>query len=201
LIHVAICIPSCGTYESGMALALARLCVYSARAGININLCGYETASIALNRNTIVERVLAEGGSDYLLWIDSDVTFPPDGLIRLLAHDEPVVGADYPRRKPPHDFTGRPLEHGSQPQSGFVEFEFIPAGFMLVWRQVYDSFGLKSPWYYETYAGMNDEVQGAGEDINFCRDLRHLGIKIWCDLDLTREMGHIGRLTFSAGKE
>lgn len=51
-------------------------------------------------RNTIVSNFYRfrdnDGPLDYLLFIDSDIQFDPDAVIRLIAHDKDVVVAPYP---------------------------------------------------------------------------------------------------------
>ena len=36
-----------------------------------------------------------------MFWADADHVFPADALLRLVAHEKPVVGANYPRRAHP----------------------------------------------------------------------------------------------------
>ncbi len=52
---------------------------------------------IAFARNVLASRVL-EGDYSHLLFVDSDVSFEPELVQRLIDFGEPVVGAIYPQR-------------------------------------------------------------------------------------------------------
>jgi hypothetical protein len=52
------------------------------------------------SRHRLVAEALA-WGADFMLCLDADHVFPPDTLVRLLAHGLPAVGCNYPRRFAP----------------------------------------------------------------------------------------------------
>ncbi len=52
-------------------------------------------------RNLVCMRAI-EGGFDYVGFLDSDVTTPPDAFLRLMKHNLPIVSGMYCRRSPPH---------------------------------------------------------------------------------------------------
>jgi hypothetical protein len=52
------------------------------------------------SRHRLVAEALA-WEADHMLWLDADHVFPPDALLRLLAHNLPAVGCNYPRRFAP----------------------------------------------------------------------------------------------------
>ena len=58
--------------------------------------------SISMKRNYLVKAFL-ESSHDYLFFLDTDHTFEPDLLLRLMAHQVPVVGALAFQRVPPYD--------------------------------------------------------------------------------------------------
>jgi hypothetical protein len=41
----------------------------------------------------------ADPDNDWLLWLDADMDFPADALIRLLRHNVDIVGGDYRLRR------------------------------------------------------------------------------------------------------
>jgi hypothetical protein len=49
-------------------------------------------------------------------------------------------------------------------------------------------------WIETNHAAM--KIGMIGEDYAFCKKVRERGCKIWVDLDLSREIGHIGSKTF-----
>jgi glycosyltransferase involved in cell wall biosynthesis len=144
--HVAICLPSVGTHESETALSLAALSIINRSQGFNQSLLGQQQAGIADSRNTLVRNAL-EVEADYLLWLDADMAFSPDSMLRLLQHDKDIVGATYPRRVPPYIINGRPLQ-GDIFDEPLQEMEFMPFGFMLVKADVFRK--IPEPWFFES---------------------------------------------------
>lgn len=126
--------------------------------------------------------------ADYLMFIDSDMMFPPNTIDRLLKHEKDIVGCTYVRRGPPFDnlgHTAHDVDRGRK--SGLVEMAYIPTGMLLIKKEVFDK--MKPPFFrYET-----DEEHGIvrGEDMVFSDMVRSLGFKMWCDLDLSKELRHI----------
>src|SRR4051812_45016016 len=55
------------------------------------------SSNVAASRCDLAKLAL-ERGADWLLWLDSDHTFPANTLARLLARGRSVVGANYRRR-------------------------------------------------------------------------------------------------------
>ena len=129
---VAICIPVYGMTHARFTQCLANLIVHSlgatvVRDGRNVELV-LETFMVSCSmltesRHRLVAEALA-WGADHMLCLDADHVFPPDTLVRLLAHGLPAVGANYPRRfaptaptaaiVPPHrpDGEGDHAKHG-----------------------------------------------------------------------------------------
>ena len=107
---------------------------------------------ITKQRNDLVEMAL-EQKPDYIMFVDTDMTMPPNSLMRLLAHNKDVVGATYNKRVPPYETLGRlkPPRPSDEvlAQGGLWPAEQLPGGLMLVKASVFER--LKWPWFYETY--------------------------------------------------
>lgn len=142
-------------------------------------------------RNGAVQYALNTGiPFDFMLWIDADMIFPGDALMRLLAHDKDIIGANYRTRTPPHSFCGIYAGLGDrQPTAekllspGIHPMIQMPAGLLLTRFDIYRKMGY--PWFKP---GMHSEPR---DDIYFCRKATSLGYEIWCDHDLTKEVRHI----------
>lgn len=150
---VAICIPSGRTWEAKTATAIASLAAFSAMSGIDCAFLNVQSSAITHGRNSTVDIALAEN-VDALLWIDSDNTFSPDALVRLLQHDVDVVGATYNRRTPNAQgvYTVLGRLAGTKPEQmndGLYEALLLPSGMMLVRAEVYRKIG--KPYYAEAY--------------------------------------------------
>lgn len=235
--RVAICVPSFDTWKADMSMALVGLGTYTMTQGAIVQAFMNEKSSMVTKaRNSLAEKAL-NFGADAILFIDSDLVFPADALVRLLRHNLDIVGATYNKRVPPYEtlghFLGAPRDLSA---GGLVEADYLPGGFLLIRTSVLK--GIPKPWFFETYyrspesamesfLGLADdqyseapppelrkavaEVPGlqewlqsqrddkvefdAGymsEDYNFCRKARKAGHRIWCDLDLTYSLSHVG---------
>jgi hypothetical protein len=203
---VAICIPSGENWKGATAFATLCLGINSAET---LNLCpvnvrGTDTAHA---RNQMV-RMVREQAVDWLLWIDADMVFPPDALLRLIAHDRDIVGADYRLRAPPYPKIGlaiNPDDPAGPPRqlspeddavtTGLVERAVLGLGLLLVRASVFTEEG---PWFMRGWLAQNarsDNPDGfTTEDSFFCAYARHRGFKVWCDLDLSAEVLHVGEM-------
>jgi hypothetical protein len=72
--------------------------------------------------------------------------------------------------------------------TGVVEALELPAGCLLI--NVAALRKLSWPWFRFDYGP--EPGQRIGEDIWFCRKAREAGMKIWADMDLSKELGHVG---------
>jgi|SRR5579859_3459114 len=116
----------------------------------------------------------------HLLFIDDDLIVPPNGLMRLLGHDVPIVGGLYYARTEPHlpvcyrhvvDNNWVPITEFC---AGLQEVDAMGAGFMLIKREVFER--MSRPWF--------DFSDRMGEDMWFCEQARNLGYQILLDADI-----------------
>lgn len=194
LLRVAICIPCQDTVMAGFALDLARLTGYLT-----------VTHTILQSRGTILPQQRAtlvkaaqSWGATHVLWLDSDMRFPSDTLDRLLAHEEPIVAANYPTRRPPILPTAEHRDHGllfTGPDSdGLVEVSHVGMGVMLVDMQVYAR--MREPWFQLGFTPKDSSY--IGEDVFFLRRARADGYRTLIDQGLSREVRHVGEMEFRA---
>lgn len=184
--RVAVCIPYYRSVEPAMMMSFGELCARSAMAGLEFLPIGTRGCYIEDNRNGCVEYAINMGVDwDWLLWIDTDMRFPGDALLRLLAHDKDIVGANYRQRTPPYAYTGVYADgrddHILEP--GLHRMAQMPTGLLLTRFDIYRKMGY--PWFRP---GLRHEAR---DDIYFCRQAAALGYEIWCDHDLTKEVVHI----------
>ena len=194
---VAICIPSFETWRARTAVCHSELCVYSTLKDIAVKTSCYHSSIISMSRNRLVRIALAfDPVCTHILWIDSDMSFVPDALERLLAHDKDIVGAFYNQRMPPYGTVGHLLEPCDISKGGLHRADLMPHGLVLVKRSVYER--LPAPWYSEGYDPAlikEEDPDGViGEDAGFSRKAIAAGIEMWCDASLTFETGHIGEI-------
>lgn len=147
-----------------------------------------QSSIVAHARNVCVEAAMNNAKADYIMFLDSDMLFPMNTIDRLLAHGKDIVGATYVRRGYPFDNLGHALhDRERNADTGLIEMTHIPTGILLVKMDVFRK--LKPPYFrFET-----DEAEGKvrGEDFVFSEMTRKLGFRLWCDIDLSKEIGHI----------
>ena len=110
-------------------------------------------------------------------------------------NDLAIVGATYPRRMWPLGFIGNRLDGAafSLADTGLIEAARMPAGCLLLKAEVFSK--IKPPYFRCGY----DEAAGkiVSEDFWFSDTVRALGVKLWCDMALSREIEHLGVQRFN----
>ncbi|HYH22709.1 MAG TPA: hypothetical protein VD995_29210 [Azospirillum sp.] len=150
--------------------------------------------SVITTQRTDVARQALATGATHLLWLDTDMRFPSDAIGRLLAHDRPVVGANYQRRTAPFGPVaakdGAPL-HTAPASAGLEAVDHTGMGCMLVERAVFER--VPEPWF--DFAWSETQRCHIGEDVFFCRKVRSHGFPVLVDHDLSKQVGHIASIT------
>lgn len=148
-------------------------------------------------RNALVERFLRGKATD-LVFIDSDVGFDPEALVRLCQATRPLVAGVYPKKCDPPQWPVRtpPGEIWSD-ADGLVACEFAPTGFMRINRAVFGQ--LTVPMYlapeFDTPIGAYFQCvvkngEYIGEDVEFCRRWQRAGGTVYAFADM--ELRHTG---------
>ena len=162
--------------------------------------------TIAENRNYCVVQA-QRNESDYLLFVDDDMTFPKDTLERLLGANKEVIGVNsYSRVLPLSPTTGLMDKNGKYmhpdhhmpfemkiPDEMFKAY-FVGCGVCLIDMKVFGK--IKKP-YFEFTTYKTGELKGMvehGEDGNFCLKARNAGIDIYCDP--TIPIFHLGEYAY-----
>jgi hypothetical protein len=197
---IMIAVPAMEMVNAEFAQHLAMAAANMVANGIRIN-CAFNIGSvITIARRNLVD-IFLKSDFDYIWWVDSDMKFPVDAPMKMLARNKDIVGANYRRRRFPNaNFTGMMGGAGQ-----FTEFQttdnspsmelidVLPHGCVLVKREVYEK--IPHPHYLQEYIPeLNLEI---GEDIFFCQQAQKAGYQIWCDQDLSKEVSHIGIFHFN----
>lgn len=148
---------------------------------------------IHCGREWFLESVRKQGAT-HVLWLDTDMSFPPETAIRLFMHDTPIVGCNYRVRQDSGLFTARLNQERittDESTTGLQAVDEIGFGVVLMRTDIVDR--IHRPWFKH---GLSDRGGDIGEDIMFCRALREVGHTIYLDHDLSKEIGHVGTHTF-----
>lgn len=150
------------------------------------------------SRNAIVSRFLKTDFT-HLMFIDDDVVWPEQAIIRLLEVDRDIVGGAYPKKidgpvtYPVIDPFGPMDEHGCQEVRG------LGAGFLMIRREVFEKMAEvhQDLHYQEDGEDLVDyfvsriiQNRRASEDVGFCLMAEAAGFKIWLRQDFP--LGHVG---------
>ena len=146
------------------------------------------------------------GGYSHLLFIDSDMYFEPDALVKALNRNVDVVTGLYFKRRDDHDPVlykkigkrlyneeGRIIRHGfSEVETDltrdFFQVEGCGCGFMLISVETLKKMHKKSISWFEPLLGL-------GEDLSFCERLKDIDVPLWCDT--TIDLGHYGEYCYT----
>jgi len=193
--------PTLATVPASFAFDLAQLYLATRDSGWTdrVTLGFIQSTYVHVGRETFLANAIRQQAS-HVLWLDTDMTFPPDTAIRLARHDKPIVACNCVMRDPRLLFTAQRNGHRveTRPDSrGLEAVDSVGTAVMLMRTDIVAD--LARPWFahdrhWETGADI-------GEDIRFCKALRAAGHEILIDHDLSKEIGHIGQYTFRPARE
>lgn len=193
-----------------LAISLARFAQMAPQHGIEIqigSICGCSVVSRA--RNLLAQDMLESDCTD-LLFIDSDINFEPEDVLRLMAWGaDPKKGivAGVPRTRSESKVYIATLDHDGDTNDltmngmGLVRAKRVATAFMLVRREVFEVLAREHPeWQYydkktdRQLTAMFDfkltEEGYMGEDFLFCDRAREHGFEVWVDPSIS--LGHMG---------
>lgn len=206
--YVAIRTPILGNFPGGYVKSLLEM-----MDGQRCSWACVENKPVDIARNKLVEEVLgASQRPDYVLFLDSDMTFPDETVSRLLAAGRDVVSGTYFAR------TDTPIPHAYQyshtDEDGIVWYRSMSQEFRAYIEAHPDH--VKKPGT-TTLAPVEESLievdavgggclliktevleaivasgqkpfecyaTGGGEDFDFCEKARKLGYKVWVDWGL-----------------
>lgn len=195
--NILIAVPAQDHCATWFAYDWARLAAYSVARGLGVTMAVLKTAYLPSSRIQLAEMGLASK-ADHILWLDSDMRFPKDALVRLLAHREPIVAASYSMRRMPLAPVASTSFDQSSPvyvpdtASGLTEVAMVGMGCMLTATSVFDT--MTRPWFATPYREEHRDVMG--EDVWFCQRAKEAGYRIMVDQGLTQKVGHLGEWEF-----
>lgn len=135
----------------------------------------------------------------HILWVDDDMTFPPDALLHLLSLNVPFVGANYSRRKFPLEPVAiKTIEPGKKlyttdESTGLEQVEALGFGLCMIRRDVVDA--IEFPWCETHYDRV--KKRWVGEDVDFCQKAATAGFPPFVDHDLSKQVTHMGNMAFT----
>ena len=191
---ILIAVPCMDQVPALFAQSLARLkkigdCVLSMKMG----------SLIYTSRNDLATQAI-QTDSDFVFWLDSDMVFEPDTLIRMMDTLEKnkldILTGLYFRRVPPYT----PVLFDKLEMDGNIcnwsNFKTLPEDLFEVGGCGFGAVLMKTDVFFDVQArfgNMFAPIANNGEDIAFCWRARQCGYKIYCDPKI--ELKHCGYIT------
>ena len=152
---------------------------------------------IYVARDELAKAALA-CGADMIFWLDSDMTFDPDVLQKMLKtyeerDDIDILSGLYFRRVEPYSPTI--FEHLDVKDDvvEWKDFRHVPGEPFEVQGCGFGCVLMRTDIFVEVqekFGAMFTPLKGVGEDLAFCWRARQLGNRIWCDPRIL--LGHVG---------
>lgn len=192
-LKILIAVPSMDTVAAGFAQSLATLNKVG-QCSVSF-ICG---SLIYDARNKLAAQAL-KMEADYIMWFDSDMTFEPDTLIRLLEtmekEDAHIVSGLYFRRSAPYTPVAFDTLEISEEKADWSDYKgeltgvhkvgAVGFGCILVDAQVIlECFG--------KYKTCFSPIAHVGEDLSFLWRAKQLGYDTYLDCDV--KCGHVGHV-------
>lgn len=147
--------------------------------------------SLIYDAREYVAEQFMKSDNEYLMFIDSDMTFHPQSLQFLLRHDKEFVTAKAFKRVHPYQpcFYTKVLYENGLPSlevptgygEGLLPIEGAGLACALIKRSAFEK--LEKPYFFP--------LPNVGEDLSFCIKLKEAGVKMYCDTTL--QFGHLAQ--------
>ena len=167
---------------------------------------------VQIARNNLVAMFMDDPDATDLFFIDADVGFPPEAVLKILEREEGIVSGIYPLKRDLGDFPVKIKMVDNTPigRDGLIEAELLPTGFMRIKREVIQTMMDAHPelryeishiniditlkYAYDLFTiGIRDGVL-TPEDYAFCKKWAALGGQLWVHPDIT--FHHVGRKAY-----
>lgn len=175
-VRVVIGMPATETMKAKTAHAIGCLALHSADKIIDFLMI--QSCDIAANRTWLVRQALAKDAT-HILFIDTDMLFPSDGLDQLLAHEKDIVAANYNKRQFPLQKVAAYFSDTEESDTEAFKVGIAGTGFMLIKLEVFKNPQLDKNWFSFGRNALGEQV--IGEDGWMCNTVRAAGYDIWVD--------------------
>ena len=199
-----IAMPCNDSVKINTMLSVVKLIQQLGKSGIETGIHTMKSPLIHQARNYLTS-VFLTTQYQYMLFIDSDVEFEPEVVLRMMVVKKPIVCTPYRVKSPEIDKQIYTVEF-KDPKNilvlaeGLVEIEAGPTGLLLIDRKVFERIIKNHPelkirnkatpkaeksheFYYNFFDfGFNDGY-AMGEDVSFCRLARDNDFRIFANIE------------------
>jgi len=173
-------------------------------------------SSITLGRSKIANFFINNTDFDRILFIDADVGFVADDVLKLLQSNKDIVCGAYPMKTIPLRYNYE-LKHPQVREGNLVQINRIGFGFALIHRKVFADiigrYGEELKYYpigdttighevtereyhnsYHFFHELKSDMSYYSEDFSFFERARSVGYDVWLDTSIT--LPHVGSHVF-----
>ena len=202
-----IAMPCYDSVKINTMLSIFKMIQLLGNGGIEVGINTMKSPLIHQSRNYLTSVFLTTQYT-HLLFIDSDVEFEPEAVLRMVMAKKDIICTPYRAKNPnlnEHTYTVKFPDPKAIPMlpGGLVEIEAGPTGLMLIHRNVFEKIiknrpdlkiknrvnpGIKEDakshsFYYLFFDFAFDDGYTMGEDLSFCKLARKNGIKLYANID------------------
>jgi len=185
--------------------------------GLKFRITTLRNESLVPRARNILTAMFLESDCTHLFFIDADIEFDSESVLRMLALNKEVIAGAYPKKTLPVDFAINFKFLDSQRTQvnidrGAIEVLDASTGFFMIKRQVLEKMIVAYPElhykndssidpkfnpfcyaFFDTWLDPKDN-RYLSEDYTFCRRWQAIGGRIW--LDPNTKLNHVGSYTF-----
>lgn len=210
--HLHIGIPCYGGMVSEPTMtSFLRFILMAQQAGLNWSLDTMVNESLVTRaRNNLMAKMMTNKDATHFMFIDADIRFEPDAILKMIACDKDVIGGLYPKKALPVNYVIN-LRPETKIQGDIFTVDTMGTGFLLFKRHVYekliaahpeckyvDDVGLGKQYEPMMYSIFDCNIDARGhylsEDWLFCRRWAAIGGEIWAHGKVL--LNHIGHYEF-----
>lgn len=195
--RVLVAVPCGTTVDAYFAQDLALMFAYTTYVKPDMEVLSFFARGTYLPRaRAALVNKAVEKSCTHILWLDTDMRFPKDTLLRLLSHGKHVVAANYSTRQAP--IIPIAVDEEKQPifeSKGLKEARSAPMGVMMTRTDVF--LAMPKPYFAIGYSKAIDDY--SPEDSFFCELARKHSYAIWIDGELSEQVRHVGTFEYEMG--
>ena len=173
--------------------------------------------SLVTRARNILTAMFLDSDASHLFFLDADIEWEPDAILRAISADKDIVASAYPKKALPIQYALNfklidPVNKRIRFENWLVEVLDASTGFFCIKRQVFERMMLEYPeLHYKNDSNIDEKIakycyaffdthideedrRYLSEDYRFCRLWQKLGGEIW--LDPKTKLNHIGTYTF-----
>ena len=208
---VFIAMPCYDSVKINSMLSVIKLIQQLGKSGIEVGIHTMKSPLIHQARNYLTS-VFLTTQYQYMLFVDSDVEFEPEAVVRMMVAKKNIVCTPYRVKSPEIDKEIYTVEFKNPKNilvlaGGLVEIEAGPTGLMLIDRKVFEKIIKNRPdlkiinkatpntdksheFYYNFFDFSFSDGYAMGEDVSFCKLARSNDFKIYANIE--SPTGHHG---------